>query len=145
MTEQEYMTTRVDDQIAWYDKKSGINQAAYKRIRLTQIILAATLPFATAYISEEFWQLKLVVGIMGITIAILEGVQTLYKYQDNWVEYRKSREALMREKLLFQTQSGLYSDEKTAFKTFVSRIENFTEQENNSWLKYIKQQEEKKA
>ena len=35
--EAEYFEQRLDDQIEWYDRKSSVNQAAYKRLRLIEI------------------------------------------------------------------------------------------------------------
>ena len=44
MEEAEYLEQRLDDQINWYDKKSSANQAAFKRLRLIEIIAAAAIP-----------------------------------------------------------------------------------------------------
>ena len=43
--EAEYLEQRLDDQINWYSKKSSANQAAYKRLRLVEIIAAAAIPY----------------------------------------------------------------------------------------------------
>ena len=39
---------RLEDQIAWYDRKSVSNQRAYRRIKITEILAAAVIPFLVA-------------------------------------------------------------------------------------------------
>jgi hypothetical protein len=35
---------RLNDQLDWYDKKSGDNQRRYKQIKVAQLILAGSIP-----------------------------------------------------------------------------------------------------
>ena len=36
---------RLEDQLAWYDRKSMANQQAYRRIKIAEILAAAIIPF----------------------------------------------------------------------------------------------------
>lgn len=141
MTEQDYIAKRIDDQIKWYSQKSQWNQKRYKRLKTIIIVLSVSIPFLTGMIGEDqsiaFW-LKIIIGTCGVIIAAGEGILSLQKYQDNWTEYRIAAETLKREKLLFQTQSGPYRDQQASLQNLVERVENFTENENKSWLQYIK-------
>lgn len=133
-----YMKERVDDQINWLDGKSGKNQRFYKRLRLIVIILSVLIPFATGYIGN--WDgkideaLKFSIGIAGVLIAAIEGIQSLFKYQDNWVSYRVTAETLKQEKMLYLTKSGIYANSKMNFQSFVTRIEGILNGENQQWL-----------
>lgn len=49
----EYVETRLDDQIDWYDRKSQENQAWYKRLRLIEIVAAGLIPFMAGYAAPE--------------------------------------------------------------------------------------------
>ena len=70
IAEAEYLEQRLDDQIKWYDKKSSANQAAYKRLRLIEIIAAATIPLLAGYTQKSEY-----VGItIGVPIATPQGV-----------------------------------------------------------------------
>ena len=72
---------RVEDQIAWYDKKSSNCQRNYERIKLTEIIAAALIPFVVgAHIPYAAW----IAGGLGVLITILEGVLQLNTYQQIW-------------------------------------------------------------
>jgi hypothetical protein len=35
---------RLNDQLEWYDKKSGENQKLYKQIKVAQLVLAGSIP-----------------------------------------------------------------------------------------------------
>ncbi len=135
LTSEQYLAQRVQDQIAWYDQKSSWNQRQYKRLKLTVIILSVTIPFLTGLIEKFGLPLTILVGIMGVCIAIIEGLQSLYKYHDNWLEYRKAAELLKREQLLFNARSGPY---KTDFSlaNLVERCENIMGLENQQWLAF---------
>ncbi len=91
----------------------------------------------TGLIDENGFWLKIAVGVGGVLIAAGESILSLQKYQENWMEYRKSAETLKREKLLYLTKSGPYR-EGAKLQLLVERIENFTENENKGWLAYTK-------
>ena len=137
MSEQEYIESRVDDQITWYNKKSAINKKYHLRLRALIIIFSAVIPFATGYNSVDFPLIDYIIGILGVLIAIFTGLSTLYKFQDQWSNYRMTGEALLHEKYLFQTNSSSYANHKEPFKLFVFRIENIINTEVASWNEYI--------
>ncbi len=136
MTPDEYLSQRIDDQIGWYDRKSAINQHMYKRLRAVEILAAALIPFLTGYVDLWGGKLKAVVGLLGVAIAVISGLQFLYKYQENWVKYRSTAEALRSEKLLFLTQSPPYNT-PDAFHLFVAKAESIFANETGNWAQYI--------
>ena len=80
MEQDEYLKQRVDDQIKWYDRKSGSNRRWYKRLRLLEICAVASIPFLAGYISDAAPIYKLVVGLLGVVIAIITAVVSLYQF-----------------------------------------------------------------
>ena len=74
---------------------------------------------------------------MGLLITIITGVVTLYKFQENWIEYRTTCETLRHEKYLFLTQADPY-DIEDPFKLLVQRVENLISKENTQWAQHIK-------
>src|SRR5215469_241211 len=81
---------RVDDQVAWYDRMSIANQRAYKRIGV-EIFAAAIIPFLVA-LGRPY--IGVVTGGLGVLITVLEAMLHLNKYQQNWIDYRSTCEAL---------------------------------------------------
>jgi hypothetical protein len=101
MNEEQYIAERLDDQIAWYDGKSQSSQPWYKRLRLAELVLAASIPFAAGFITggEDPVFLKIVVGGAGAIVAVIAGALSLYGFQERWVEYRTTCETLRHHKL----------------------------------------------
>lgn len=138
MNQYEYIKERVDDQITWYSKKSSNNQRWYKRWRLVEILAAALIPFLTSYTGDtgNGPMFKIIVGALGMLVAVISGLLVLYKFQDNWVEYRNTCELLTSEKFLFETQAPPYNT-PDAFPNFVQKIEALITSENQKWTQYI--------
>lgn len=147
MTPVEYIETRVDDQINWYNGKSQTNQKKFKVLRITEIVAAALVPFlsglSVAYQNYTLY-LTITVGILGMIIAVIAGVLSLGHYQENWVEYRAICEGLKKEKFLFETGAEPYG-ESNSFNFLVQRVETLISKENTNWAQYmLKPQPEKK-
>ena len=137
MTAQEYLTDRVNDQIEWYDKKSQFNQKRFKSIRVLNIILSVSIPFLTALMNDDkntSHVLKIVIGFIGALIAVSEAILNLYKYHENWIQYRNTAESLRHHRYLFETKTGIYANETNAFAALVDNIENLISKENTSWV-----------
>ena len=90
MSPEEYMKTRVDDQLSWYDKKSQTNQKTYKRLRLVEIFSAASIPLLTGFMPNTAdvgnLEFKILIGVLGLVITVITAVMGLYRFQENWVE-----------------------------------------------------------
>ena len=124
---------RLEDQRKWYARKSALNQKNYKRIKLFQIILAASIPII-ALIDTDYT--KFIVAILGALIAILEGTQQLYQFHTLWTEYRSTAEHLKHEKYLFLSLSGQYRgfDQEEALLLLAQRIEEHISKEHAKWI-----------
>lgn len=128
-----YIEERVNDQINWYDKKSVNCQKMYKRMQITEIVLAALIPLLSTY-SQKCSTLAIIVGLFGSAISIIEAITKLNKYHENWIEYRTTCELLRYQKHLFETQSSPYNNkEETIENLFVHNVENIISSENNKW------------
>jgi Protein of unknown function (DUF4231) len=131
----DYIKDRVDGQIEWYDRKSGTNQRWFRWLRIVEIVAAASIPLLVGY-ADSISEFKVVVGILGLLIAVIAGILGLYQFQENWNGYRTTCEALMQEKYLFLTKTQPY-DQGDSFSLFVQRVENFISKEHTNWAQYI--------
>ena len=119
---------RLEDQIAWYDKKSTQNQRTFKQLKVVQLASAAGIP-VLAGTSVTPW----VTGLLGALIVALEGIQQLNQYQQNWVTYRSTCESLRHEKYLYLANAGPYTDPAQAHALLADRIESLVSQEHAQW------------
>ena len=96
MPDDTLVLRRVDYLIHWYDRHATTARIWYCGIKVTQIVLAAAVPVAAGLDLP-----KLVTGSLGGLIVVLEGIQQLYRFHDNWVRYRWTTAAMEREKSLW--------------------------------------------
>lgn len=128
-----YISERLDKQIDWYDNKSIHAQKRYKQFQVIEIILASCIPLLAGYTSH-FPYIAFIIGLFGAIIAIIESITKLYKYHENWIQYRSTCELLRFQKSLYQTRSFPYNTEdETIDNIFVRNIENIISSENNQW------------
>lgn len=138
MEEDEYLKNRLDDQINWYDRKSSQHQGWYKRLRVIEILAAASIPFLTGYITDSNPDMKIVVGGLGVIIAVSSSIVALGKYQEHWLQYRTTAESLKHHKYLYLTKTAPY-DKDNSFNLLVESIEGLISKENSNWISYIKE------
>lgn len=127
------MTSRVDNQIQWYSKKSTDAQKKYKRMQTLEITLAAFIPLLSSY-SADFKIIAFIVGFFGALIAIIESIVKLNKYHENWIQYRTTCEMLKYHKHLYLTNTYPYNpSDETIDNIFVRNIEEIISSENSQW------------
>jgi len=137
---------RLEEQINWYDAKSSHCQRNYKRIKLIEIIAAALIPFVAALqVSDSDSRARLPIGVLtaglGVLITILEGVLQLYQYQQIWIAYRATAEALSHEKFIYLAKGGPYATSTDPHALLAERIEALGSQENSKWASLVQQEQ----
>ncbi len=143
MDDQQYKKERLEDQITWYDSKSQWNQTRYKRLRFIEIAAAASIPFLIGFaeIVEQPTSLPIALRVLtalsGVVIAVITGVQSMCKYQENWMAYRTTCEMLKHEKYFYETSSGPYGSAENKLGLLVRRVEQLISQENTNWKHYM--------
>ena len=118
---------RLEDQISWYDRKSGNSQRRYKWLKLLEIAIAAALP-VVAGVHSPVW----VTGGLAAVIVVLEGAQHVYQFQEHWITYRSTAEALKHERFLYLAEAGPYAGEDR-HSQLAERLEGLVSQEHAKW------------
>lgn len=128
--DQDPIMKRLEDQLAWYDSKSLANQASYKRSKVTEIFAAAIIPFAAG---SGLPHVLFLTGTLGVLITVLEGLLHLNQYQQNWINYRSTCEALKHEKYTYLGKAAPYADVPDPHVLLAERIESLVSQEHAKW------------
>lgn len=132
------IVARLEDQINWYSAKSSKCQKKYKWIKGVEIVAAALIPFLSAlHLSDVDSHLPITMGtitaLLGVLITVLEGVLQLNQYQQIWVTYRATCEALKHEKYTYIARAGVYATASDPRALLAERIETIGSQENTKW------------
>jgi hypothetical protein len=129
---------RLDAQIAWYDRKASANQRAYKWSKVAIIVLAISLPVLAEYghIGEFERAPAFLVGLAAGAILLLEGLQHLNKWQENWILYRSTCEGLRHEQHLYYEKAGPYAGLKPeeANRVLAERTGSLAMAEHSKWV-----------
>ena len=123
---------RLDDQITWYDSRSKQNQHRFKGLKYVEIVAAALIPILAAFGGVPAW----VAAILGGIVVVCEAVLHLNKYQENWLTYRSTAEALKHEKFLFLAHAGAYATSANPRVLLAERIEALVSNENTKWISH---------
>ncbi|MEY9235446.1 hypothetical protein ABIF78_007769 [Bradyrhizobium japonicum] len=121
---------RLEQQISWYDSKSGSAQWWYKHVKFFEFLLSGSVPISALVFHG--W----ITAAIGAGAVILEGLQQLNQWQHNWITYRSTCEALRHEKYSYIARSGSYDgmDDDAAYKTLVERVESLVSTEHAKWI-----------
>lgn len=134
---------RLDDQIAWYDRKATFNQHRYRISTVIQIAISAiimivasaakplTIPLGTFDLG---WA-----ALLAALLAVMKGMETAYQWQANWVNYRGAAESLKRERYLYLGKAGPYADAPDPNRLLVERVEDVIAHETGGWAGRMQQ------
>jgi hypothetical protein len=138
MKEEEYLKDRLEHQLTWYSKKSQYNQKWFKRLRMVEIVSAAIIPFLSGMSDKIPYSLWLIGGL-GVLIAVAAATSALFKFHENWIEYRTTTEQLKHEKYIYLTNTKPYDTEEK-LGLLVERVEALISKENSAWAVTTKKQ-----
>jgi len=140
-----YMTQRVEDQIDWMNKQSKKNKRFYFFIKAIEVISAALIPFLAIFNDKTnavvSHNVNVATAALGVLIVILNGLQQLKKYYDNWIRYRNTAEQLLKEKFLFLTRTAPYNT-ADGYNKFVQNTESILGNENVKWISDMSQKQQ---
>jgi len=129
LTPVEATWSRLEEQLAWYSRQASVSRRAYRGVKAGQLVVAATIPvIAAAGVTSA-----VVTASLGAAVLLLEGVQQLGRYHENWLNYRGTAEALKSERALFLGRAGPYTDPATRDRALAERVESLIVSEYAAW------------
>jgi hypothetical protein len=118
---------RLEDQLSWYDRKSMAAQRAHKRLTVSQLITTALVPLLAALQAPPA-----ATAGLGALVVVLVGLQNLYRFQETWITYRSTAEALKHERYLYLASAGPYVGDDR-HRVLAERVEGLVSQEHARW------------
>ena len=128
----DYIKYRLDDQINWYDNKAASAQRWYKDYQVAELIIAALIPLLSGYAASSTL-IAVIIGVGGALISLIEGICKLFRFHENWIEYRSTCELLRHEKYLYEMRAFPYCKEESYEQMFVKNVESLISAESSKW------------
>ena len=124
-----YFETRWLIQYEFYDSEATRNKRLYQTYQRFIQIGSVTVPILIGLSFVSSW----VPAIISVMVAAAASIEQVMSYGDNWRTYRSTAERLMRERVLFESNSGGYVKSKTPFRLFVQRCEDVIAEETGRY------------
>lgn len=124
---------RLEEQIRWYDQRSGRQRRSFYALKVVTIAAAAGIPLLAVILVDAYLN-KVIASTVGALIVVIEGFQQLFQLQTNWLLYRSTCENLRHEKYLFLGNAGPYAAAQNPHALLAERIESLISQEHSVWI-----------
>lgn len=119
-------------QSEWYGVRAKHNRSMFVLLKGMQIVFAASIPVLSVAAAAD--RQRWAIAILGALVGIFEGFIQLGQYQQNWLIFRATREALKREEFLFSAKAGPYAGVPDADILYANRCDAIISGENSKWL-----------
>ena len=77
--------------------------------------------------------IKISIGVLSVLMAILANINGIFRFKENWLQYRNTCELLQIEKQLYLAVAGKYKNSKDKDSLFVETIEGHLKNEKRQW------------
>ena len=127
---EDFVETRYQEEIAYYDGNAKWNQRLYRVFQSYAMLAAVAIP---VLLSIDDFRLIIVSGLAA-SVAGVEAITALFRFHENWVNYRTTAETLKKEIHFYRARVGEYADAPDPKVLFVERVEALISREHTMWL-----------
>lgn len=135
----DFIKYRLTDQIDWYDNKSAFMKKRYQYWKKFTFFCAALTTLSAGMNFNKFFTLT-----FAAAIGLSESILSLQKYQELWINYRTITELLKKERIMFQTKTGVYQNSEFPETDLIERSEAIISSENINWSNLESNNKDKK-
>ena len=126
---ERYFQDDLRDQRGWYSRKASSNKTWGQRLGLTVITCGALTTFLQIFATAPW--VAYATAAIGVLVALIEGTQRIWKFDETWRGYRAASERMKRELRFYVNGAGDYTaiSEDAAYRAFVTAIEQIIAEE----------------
>lgn len=139
LTPDQYLSERVGQYQAWYDKKAVATKSQYLRMRAFSVIGGGLVPVLVNIPQVSIAGFPIIQGlvtVISLFVVIVVSLESVFHYREQWKNYRSTEQLLGHETFLFRSRVGRYSglSDDDSFRLFVERVEDAIVSENAATL-----------
>jgi len=122
----EYLGRRLEPQRKWHNEKATWNKRCFYTVEVTTLLAGAAIPIVNVWVVKDPYWAGVLSAVLGGVVVVATSVGKLFKFHENWLQYRTPVEALEREKELYSAGAGEYAEANEAERNrlLVERVEN---------------------
>ncbi|GAA2987567.1 uncharacterized protein DUF4231 [Streptomyces sp. KhCrAH-43] len=130
---QGYVEGRLAQYQKWYDRKAVKTKAMHLRMKTISVVGGALVP---VLVNLDLSFARLAATVLSLIVVGSVSLESVYRYREQWKNYRSTEQLLGHERIYFETRVGPYSglSGKEAFTTLVARVETAIANENSATL-----------
>ncbi|PYC67143.1 DUF4231 domain-containing protein [Micromonospora arborensis] len=138
LSANDYLTDRLAQYQSWYDKKAVKAKATHLRTRTAAVVGGSLVP---VLVNLDFPYAQAVTTVMSLIVAGAVSLESVFRYREQWKNYRSTEQTLGHERIYFLTRTGVYTDlgDVQAFTALVERVEATIANENAATLSVMTQ------
>jgi hypothetical protein len=115
---------------AWYRTAAIRSRRAFRATEVLIIIFGAAVP-----VSVLLWpRAPILPGVLGSAVVVLTGVRAVFHWQENYLRFSRSREAVEAERRAYHTAAAPYDDSGTRAQRLVASVTRIEQEEMGKWL-----------
>ena len=121
-----YLEGRFREQREWHNARASSNKNWFFCVELVTLVCAAAIPVVMLWTADHPYWGRVLAAMLGALVVVTSGLGKLFKFHENWLQYRTLVEDLDREKVLYVAGVGQYERVSGAARetAFVQRVEN---------------------
>ncbi|WP_223183344.1 MULTISPECIES: DUF4231 domain-containing protein [unclassified Streptomyces] len=133
MTPQRYIEGRLVQYQGWYDAKAARMKAMHLRMRTVSVVGGALVP---VFVNVDAGFARITATILSVIVVAAVSLESVFRYREQWKNYRSTEQLLGHERVYFETKVGPYHGlpRREAFSTLVARVEKAIANENSATL-----------
>lgn len=122
----EYVERRLEPQRKWHNDKATWNKRRFYVVEVATLLAGAAIPVVNLWLVHDAFWAGVLSAILGGVVVVAVAVGKLFKFHENWLQYRALAEALEREKELYSVGAADYAKANGAGRNqlLVERVEN---------------------
>ncbi len=138
---QKYLKDRYETLLAFYDTRAQQNKLGYRVCSVFIIGMSGVL--APLIGSGALLKHPMLGAFMSASVVVATAITAHYQFNENWLGYRRTWDALKREPYLHDARVGDYGSVSDSNILFVQRVEAIASDEGADWYgRHVRQKEQ---
>ncbi|WP_091409867.1 DUF4231 domain-containing protein [Friedmanniella luteola] len=128
-----YAMRVADESYGWYRKAAIRSRRAHRISAVAIQIVAASIPVSVAIAPAK----PIITAILGAAIVLLSSLRAIFNWQEDYLRFSSSREAVEQERRRYRLGVEPYADPNTRSGLLAERVSAIERDEMSGWLKTV--------